>query len=83
MSEKQHGNKKQARLFVCVEGVTDDTFTLCGGPDIDDAMAGLVGLIREAVAHAMKHAEDGEKVPAIQLMIDRMTDKEVDQLDQL
>jgi hypothetical protein len=81
MEKKAHGNTKHARLFACIDGVTDDAWMLCGGPEIDDALAGLSRLVKDSVAHAMKHAKLGEKPPAIQLRVCLMTDQEVINLE--
>lgn len=81
MAKKTHGNKKQPRLFVYIEGVTRDTFTLCGGPDVYESLDGLKRLMAGSVEAAMKNS--ARRMPRIQLRVANLTDNEVARLESL
>lgn len=76
MSDSTETSGPKRRLFMRGD-CTDNTWLLCGGPDLTSAIGGLEDLLQDHVQNMMAgHVDDGE----VELKIKMMTDAEVEQL---
>lgn len=66
------------RLFVIAPG-TDDTWLYCGGPDLEDALRGLMNVIREDV-RSMFDGKENQDGFSIDLELRVLTDDDVSEL---
>jgi hypothetical protein len=66
--------KKKPRLFVYSDKFTDGTHWHCGGPGVNDALTGLVNVLKDQIAQVL----DGRaEAIDITLTCSRMTDKQI------